>query len=84
MVSLYRDPDGEGILGPLTANNANTVVNITLNGPEEVEELKRRIAVMEENDEGTWKWEYLLWHMGQCYYLLSILFLQEERGVDNE
>ena len=48
MVSLYRDPDGEGILGPLTANNANTVVNITLNGPEEVEELKRRIAVMEK------------------------------------
>ncbi len=46
MVSLYRNPKGEGVFGPASTNNAgNTVI---LNGPEVVHELKKRIACLED------------------------------------
>lgn len=50
MVSLYRDPDGEGIFyqQPSVTNAVNTAVHVTLNQPEEIEELRRKVTVMEK------------------------------------
>jgi len=45
MVSLYRDPKGEGIFGDKSMNNKPSMA--ALSGPNDVEELKKKIISLE-------------------------------------
>lgn len=45
MVSLYRNPTGEGLFGPHTATSVNVAA---MSGPESVEDLKKRIVALEK------------------------------------
>ena len=48
MVSLYRDPDGEGIFHQQTVTNAvNNTLHVSQHRPEEVEELKTKVMALE-------------------------------------
>lgn len=49
MVSLYRNPTGEGIFGVQDTTHAvNTVALLTQVGPEEVMEMRQKIIMLEE------------------------------------
>lgn len=49
MWSLYRDPDGEGIFRQHSVITAvNTAVHTSLNTPEDIEELRRKVTAMEK------------------------------------
>ena len=46
MISLYRNPNGEGLFGPQsTSHGVNAVV---MSGSENVEELKKKIIALEK------------------------------------
>lgn len=45
MVSLYRNPKGEGLFGP---QSTSIGTNAILSGPEEVQELKKKIVGLED------------------------------------
>jgi len=48
MISLYKDPDGDGIFHQQSLANATTIINYRAPTTDEIEGLRRKILQMEK------------------------------------